>query len=386
MITKTHVEQYFNEVKDPRSRKSSHDFYEILTIAICCAICGLYEWEDMVLFAETHYSWLIDKVGLILENGIPSEATFRRVLMAINGKSFELCFMRWAEVFREIIKDDILCIDGKTARGSRNKSDKDRAVHLLNVWSYENGVVIGQQAIDKKTNEITAIPEMLELLFIEGCTVTIDAMGCQKEIVSIIRKRKADYLISLKGNQGDLHKDVSKHLNELLDGDRSNTIHSYYEAEIELDHGRIEKRRCLAVTVDLKEQKYTNAHLWKDLKTVVIIESTRINKLTKKATIERRCFISSLECDAKKILETARAHWSIENSLHWILDVSCGEDDSKINSKNAPIVMSALRKIGVNFVKADKDSKRSFKKRQKKALMSLDYLEKILALGLLNHS
>lgn len=385
MITKTQVEQYFNEVKDPRSRKSRHDFYEILTIAICCAICGLYEWEDMVIFAEIHYSWLIERAGLTLENGIPSEATFRRVLTAIDGKNFELCFMRWAEVFRKIINGDILCIDGKTAKGSHNKTDKERAIHLLNVWSYKNGVVIGQQAIDKKTNEITAIPEMLELLFLEGCTVTIDAMGCQKEIVSLIRKKKGHYLINLKGNQGDLHRDVSKHLGELLDGDRSNTNHSYHEAKIELDHGRIEQRRCLAVPVDLKEREYDSAHLWKDLNTVAIIESTRIDKSTGKKTTERRCFLTSLECDAEKILETARAHWSIENSLHWILDVSCGEDNSKINSKNAPIVMAALRKIGVNFVKADKDSKRSFKKRQKKALMSLDYLEKILALGLLNH-
>lgn len=226
---------------------------------------------------------------------------------------------------------------------------------------------------------------MLELLFIEGCTVTIDAMGCQKEIVSIIRKKKGHYLLNLKGNQGDLHRDVSKHLNELLDGDHSKTGHSYHEAKVELDHGRIEQRRCLAVPVDLKEREYDSAHLWQDLKTVAIIESIRIDKSTGKETIERRCFLSSLECDAKKILETARAHWSIENSLHWVLDVSCGEDNSKINSKNAPLVMAALRKIAVNFVRADTDSKRSFKKRQKKALMSLDYLEKILALGLLNH-
>lgn len=384
MITKAHVEKYFSDVKDPRSRKSPHDFYEILTIAICCSICGLYEWEDMVIFTEIHYSWLTERIGLTLIGGIPSEATFRRILTAIDGKNFELCFIKWAKVFRQIIQGDILCIDGKTARGSRKKNE--RGIHLLNVWSHNNGVVIGQGAVDKKTNEITAIPEMLELLFLEGCTVTIDAMGCQKDIVSIIRKRKAHYLINLKGNQGDLHRDVSSHLNKLLDStDRIEIIHSYYKANTELDHGRIEIRRCLAVPVDLKEREYGDAHLWKDLNTVAIIESTRIDKATGKTSTERRCFLTSHECNAEKILEIARAHWGIENSLHWVLDVSCGEDDSKINSKNAPIVMSALRKIGINFVRADKDSKRSFKKRQKKALMSLEYLEKILALGLLNH-
>lgn len=385
MITKQHIEKYFNEVKDPRSRKSRHDFHEILTIAICCAICGLYEWDDMVIFTEIHYSWLLERAGLILENGIPSEATFRRVLIALDGKNFELCFVKWAKVFREIVSGDILCVDGKTARGSRRKSDKERATHLLNVWSHKNGVVIGQQAIDSKTNEITAIPEMLGLLFLEDCTVTIDAMGCQKDIVSLIRKKKGHYLISLKGNQGDLHRDVSNHLNALLDGDRSKVNHSYYETQAEIDHGRIETRRCLALSVNPREKEYAGAHLWKDLNTVAIIECTRINKSTGEVSKERRCFISSLEANAEKILETARAHWSVENSLHWVLDVSCSEDESKINTKNGPLVMSALRKIGINFVKADKESKRSFKKRQKKALMSLDYLEKLLALGLLNH-
>jgi predicted transposase YbfD/YdcC len=385
MITKIHIEKYFDEVDDPRSRKSPHDFYEILTIAICCAICGLYEWEDMVIFTEIHFSWLIDTIGLKLENGIPSEATFRRVLTAIDGKNFELSFIKWAEVFREIVKGDILCFDGKIARGSRKKSTNESAVHLLNVWSHKNGVVIGQKAIDKKTNEITAIPEMLDLLFLEGCTVTIDAMGCQKDIVACIRKKKGHFLISLKGNQQTLHRDVAKHLNALLDNDRTNINHSYYESKTEIDHGRIETRRCLAISVNLKEKEYGDAHLWKDLNTVAIIESTRINKSTGEVSTERRCFISSLEANAEKILETARAHWSIENSLHWVLDVSCNEDNSKINTKNGPLVMSALRKIGVNFVKADKESKRSFRKRQRKALMSLDYLEKLLALGLLHH-
>jgi predicted transposase YbfD/YdcC len=386
VISKTSVVSFFSEVEDPRSRECLHDFYDILTIAICCAICGLDEWEDMVIFTEIHYSWLLDRLGLNLKNGIPSEATFRRILIAIDADKFELCFIKWAAAFRKIIHGDIIAIDGKTVRGSRKKNLDQKGIHLLNVWSYENGVVLAQRVVDKKTNEITTIPEILEMLFLEGCTVTTDAMGCQKEIAALIIEKKANYLLGLKGNQGDLHKDVAKHLNELLDTGERSEQSSYYETEVELDHGRIEFRKCLAVTVDAREKEYSGAHLWSKLNTVAIVEATRIEKSTGLVSSERRCFISSLGCDASLILKTVRAHWSVENSLHWVLDVACGEDDSKINSKNAPRIMSALRKIGINFVKSDTETKRSFRKRQRKAAMSLDYLEKILALGLLNHS
>jgi predicted transposase YbfD/YdcC len=340
----------------------------------------------MVIFTEIHYSWLLDRLGLNLKNGIPSEATFRRILIAIDADKFELCFIKWAAAFRKIIHGDIIAIDGKTVRGSRKKNLDQKGIHLLNVWSYENGVVLAQRVVDKKTNEITTIPEILEMLFLEGCTVTTDAMGCQKEIAALIIEKKANYLLGLKGNQGDLHKDVAKHLNELLDTGERSEQSSYYETEVELDHGRIEFRKCLAVTVDAREKEYSGAHLWSKLNTVAIVEATRIEKSTGLVSSERRCFISSLGCDASLILKTVRAHWSVENSLHWVLDVACGEDDSKINSKNAPRIMSALRKIGINFVKSDTETKRSFRKRQRKAAMSLDYLEKILALGLLNHS
>jgi predicted transposase YbfD/YdcC len=379
VITKESIENSFNLVDDPRSRKCPHNFYDILTIAICCAICGLYEWEDMELFAELHCDWLREKLGVLLEKGIPSESTFRRVLISIDHKQFELCFTIWAQRFRKVIKGDILCFDGKTARGSR--TTEERGFHFLNVWSYENGIVLGQNTVDKKTNEITAIPEILDMLFLEDCTVTLDAMGCQKEIAEKITKKNGDYLICLKGNQEGLHRDVKKDLESLLDSGNWSKNESYYESKLEIDHGRIEHRRCLAKTVDTEVKDYDGAHLWAGLKTVAIIESTRIEKVSGKKSTERRCFITSLKCDAKKILETSRAHWSVENSLHWVLDVSCREDNSKIYTKNGPKIMSALRKMGVNFVKADKETKRSFRKRQRKASLSLDYLEKILVLG-----
>lgn len=386
IISKTKLVEYFKDVKDPRSRKSLHDFYDILTIAICCAICGLDEWEDMVIFAEIHYSWLIERLGVTLKNGIPSEATFRRVLIAIDADKFELCFINWAAVLRKIMANDVIAIDGKTSRGSRCNSANKKGIHLLNVWSHANGIVLAQRAVDSKTNEITVIPEILDLLFLEGCTVTTDAMGCQKEIAALIIEKKANYVLGLKGNQGDLYKDAEKHLNELLDSSNVVEKHSYHETNAELDHGRIEVRKCLAVPVDAKEKMYSGAHLWSGLKTIAIIESRRLKKSTGVVSKERRCFISSLGCDAALILETARAHWGIENSLHWVLDVNFGEDDSKINTKNAPRILSALRKIGLNFIKSDKESKRSFRKRQRKAAMSVGYLEEILTLGLLNYS
>mgnify|MGYP002621822998 CR=1 FL=1 len=276
---------------------------------------------------------------------------------------------------------DVIPIDGKTSKGSRNGKE---VLHCVNAWSRENGITLGQVATAEKSNEITAIPELIEQLDLKGCVVTIDAMGCQKSIASKIIEEEADYFLALKGNQGIFYKEVSEYLNKQFDllNSGEDFIGDFYETPEEDGHGRIEKRKCLSVTVNPEDKDFDSVHFWNEIKSITVVESWRTSKKTGETSITRRFYISSTKANAEKHLNYSRGHWSIENELHWVLDVQYGEDSSKVKS-NAARNQATLRKFGLNMIKKYPKTKkrRSLKGCQKQASMSYEYLEGILGIG-----
>ncbi len=379
MVTETIVlVEYFEELEDPRSRDCPHNFMEILIICICAVICGMETWNEMALFARERQEWFINEVGFKLEHGVPSSQTFRRVISAIDPLKFQKQFIEWAQALSKKIAGDIVAIDGKTSCGSYDTSLDQNPIHIVSAWSTENGITLGQLAVDKKSNEITAIPELLDMLVLKGCIITIDAMGCQKNIASKIISKTAHYVFGLKGNQGFFAQQVRTHLDQLFDSKNIQLEHSFYEAPATVDHGRIEKRKSLAILIKPVDREYDSVQMWEGLRSAVIIERTRIDKATQKATTERAYYISSLEPDAKKLQESSQAHWDVENKLHWMLDMNFGEDSSRIRTGDAPYNLSAIRKVAYYHLKQETSQKSGIKMKQKKAALSPEYLKKIL--------
>ena len=378
-ISKSLVEEYFNELEDPRdSRGKRHDLLEIILLAIIGSICKTDDWEEIVAICESKENWL--RTFLDLKHGIPSHDTFERVFAEINPKEFANCFTAWSQALAKITDGAIVAIDGKILRSSYRDSSKKSALHLVNIWCCSNGLSLGQIAVNKKSNEITAIPELIRLLDLNKKIVTIDAMGCQKEIAKDIRKAKADYVLALKGNQGLFHKNVKSFLDKGIEEGFKREC-DFFETKLEKDHGRIEKRLCYSVPLtdsDIEEKLFDNIRAWKDLKTVFVIESRKYNVKTKKNTSKRRYYITSLSLSAKELQDIVRSHWGIENNLHWVLDVVFKEDESRVRKDNAPQNLAMARKIALNLLKKDSTSKKSLKTRRVKAASSNQYLQDIL--------
>ena len=380
MITeKIGLAEHFKDLEDPRSRDCPHNFFEILIISICAVICGMETWEEMRLLAIERQDWFTKTVGLKLEHGIPSKQTFMRVISAIDPLKFQEQFIAWAQAVSKNLQG-VVAIDGKTCCGSSDTTLGKRPLHIVSAWCQANGITLGQLAVDEKSNEITAIPKLLDMLVLKGCIITIDAMGCQKEIAAKIIAEAAHYVFGLKGNQGFFAQQVRDHLDKIFDsGDVTNIEHSFYESPATVDHGRIEKRKALAILIKPEDREYDSVQQWAGLKSAVLIERTRIDKATKKESVERAYYISSLEPDAQKLLECSKAHWEVENKLHWMLDVNFGEDASKIRTGDAPHNLSAIRKVSLYHLKQETSQKLSIKSKQKKAALSTEYLEKVLA-------
>lgn len=382
MVTdKLGIVKHFEELEDPRSR-CEHDFLEIIIITICAVMCGMFEWEEIALFAEYKEDWLKKTLGLNLNAGIPSVHTFRRVISAIKAEAFQQCFDNWVKSIYKKKAGEVIALDGKTSRGTYDDSKDQDPLHLVNVVACSQGISLSQQAVDRKSNEITAIPILLERLDIKDTVITTDAMGCQKEIAKLIIKKKADYVLALKGNQGLFFKHVENHLEKIFNlEDRSGIEHSYYEAATELGHGRIETRKCLVLPVNVKDKEYDSVIDWKGIQSVALVESIRIDKQTGKTSMERRFYVSSLPADAKEILRCSREHWKVE-SFHWSLDLSFREDDSRIRTEEAPHNLSAIRKIAFNYLKLEKTCKKSMKYKQRKAFIDDIYRDLVLGLNL----
>jgi predicted transposase YbfD/YdcC len=359
---------HLSSIVDPRvERTLDHSLLDILMISVCAILCGAEGFADFERFGNAKIEWL--STFLKLPNGIPSHDTFGRVFAAINPRQFSQCFSNWTKELRKSLKGEIVAIDGKTLRRSHSRSKGKAAIHMVSAWAHENQLVLGQRKVDAKSNEITAIPELLRTLDLEGCIVTIDAMGCQKEITKEIRDAKADYVISLKGNQSNLHMEVEALFDIAQSDDNFATMpHDFLETK-EKNHGRHETHRYWITNDTAWLGKHSE---WSDLNAIGMVESVR--KMEDKITTERRFYICSIEADARKFARAVRSHWSIENSLHWSLDVNFGEDQCRVREGNAAENFAILRHLAINILKADTTLKCGIKAKQKSAGWDHSYL------------
>jgi predicted transposase YbfD/YdcC len=356
---------YFSTLTDPRvERSKEHLLSDIIFITIAAVICGAETWNDIELYGITKELWL--KEFLKLPNGIPSHDTFNRVFSALNPKELETCFVEWVKDVSTLTAGDVISIDGKSIRGSKKGNSKS-IVHLVSAWSQANHLVLGQVKVDDKSNEITAIPKLLQVLDLKGCMVTIDAMGCQREIAQQIIKQEAHYVLAVKGNQGSLEAAVQ----DTIRFEKPNDVYQ----EIDTGHGRIETRTC-SVYSNLKHIE--EAKKWEQLTSVVRLESIRENKSTGVKQTETRLYISSMASSAKTIAAAIRGHWGIENSLHWSLDVSFNEDKSQKQNAYAVENFSIINRIALNLLKNEKSKKVGVKGRRLNAGWDNTYLTKVL--------
>ena len=359
------------QVPDPRRERTKlHQLVDILVIAVCATICAAETWEEIEEFGQAKESWF--KKFLALPNGIPSHDTFRRVFLLINPQKFQESFLIWMRALTRETEGEIVAIDGKQARGARTTSGKE-GLRMVSAWAAEQCLVLGQIKTAEKSNEITAIPLLLELLELKGCIVTIDAMGCQREIAAQIISQEADYVLSLKGNQGQLHEEVEEYF---AWAERINFKDLEYDScrTLEKDHGRIEERRCW-VTPDT--DWFTEKAQWAGLRCFIMVEHKR-EVIGGATSIERRYFISSLAPDAKQALRCVRGHWGIENSLHWVLDVAFREDACRTRTGHAPENLATLRHIAVNLLKQERSCKLGVKSKRLKAGWDESYMLKVL--------
>jgi len=338
------IQAHFSVLPDPRiNRRRRHKLLDILVIALCGGLCGIDDWAGVEIYGHLKEDWF--RSFLELPGGIPSHDTFGRVFSRLDPKAFEACFRSWIEALAEQAAPGVVAIDGKTLRGSFDAAADKSPLHMVSAFSATSGLCLGQEATDAKSNEITAIPALLQTLALKGCIVTIDAMGCQREIAKqIVADAKADYVLALKGNQGTLHQDVKNYF-EAPNTPWKEVPHSLCE-ETDKGHGRIEIRRVIA-TDDIKWLPQRKE--WRGLTSSAMVESTRI--IGAKETTERRFYISSLPADAAKIGSAVRQHWAIENRLHGCLDVTYNDDASRIRKDYGPQNMTVLRRLSVNLLR-----------------------------------
>lgn len=331
----------FEDLYDPRCRKCRYPLDEILLSALCAVLCGVDDWETMTLWGRSQLAWL--RKHLPYENGIPSPDTFSRVFAALNPVLFEQCFVAWVSHLCPSLEGQHVAIDGKSVRGSRTREAS--ALHLVSAWCSNNGLSLAQVSTADKSNEITAIPELLGALELAGATVSIDAMGTQHEIAQTIVDAKADYVLAVKDNQPRL----ADGMRQWFEAARQDQLaHSYWEhTEHDKAHGRLETRIC-RVSEDVHWLS-SLGQPWAGVKRLVMIESTR--QLGEKLTTEQRYYISSKPAKAVELMQIVRAHWGIENQLHWVLDVSWAEDACLIRDKVAARNMASLRKITLNLAR-----------------------------------
>lgn len=368
------IEQYFGELPDPRSGQNvQHKLMDIVTIAICAIICGADNWVDIEQFGKAKQGWLSS--FLELPHGIPSHDTFARVFRRLKPEAFQASFQNWTQVLAARLHRQGLAVDGKQLRGSKDGVlDKD-GIYMVSAWAQESHLVLAQDKVDEHSNEITAIPRLLELLDIEDSIITLDAMGCQTAIAQTIVEQGADYVMAVKGNQGTLFEDLSA----LFDTPATQQTADYHRT-ITKDHGRIEIRQCWALA-DPEEVAHINDYkTWEKLRSVVKVQAER-RLPGQEPTFKTRYFISSLPPQAKHMLQVIRGHWGIENGLHWVLDIAFREDESRARKDHAPQNLAILRHIAVNLLKQESSLKVGVKAKRLRAGWDEHYLLKVLAVS-----
>lgn len=366
----------FASLKDPRVQRTRlHSLNDILVITICGFVCGVDNWVDLELFGKAKLAWF--KTFLQLPSGIPSHDTFGRLYAALDPVEFSRCFARWMRGISKVTDGQLVALDGKALRRSFDTAAEKSAIHMVSAWAARNHVVLGQVKTDEKSNEITAIPKLLEMLYLEGCLVTLDAMGCQREVVKQIVDKGADYVISLKANHPTLHAQVKDFFREARLERFETVAHSFFET-FDAAHGRTEKRRYwLTAQLDNFRQRGE----WAGLTSLGMVEAERtVNGVT---SLEVRYFISSLSGDdAEKFGTAVRGHWGIENKLHWVLDVAFREDESRVRKGNAPENMAMMRHVALNLLKTATTSQKrvSIQSRRKLAGWNHEFLAHVLGL------
>lgn len=368
------IGSYFATVDDPRKERTrDHALLDIIVIALAAIICGADSWVAVAEFGRFKQAWLT--TFLDLPNGIPSHDTFGRVFARIDPAQFQHSFVTWVQAIQQV-HGDVIAIDGKTHRRSHDHANDTAALHLVSAWASENRLVLGQVAVDTKSNEITAIPLLLDLLDLRDCTVTIDAMGCQTAIATQIVAHGGDYLLALKGNQPQVHADVVT----LFADARSARQPAYAMTQatsIETGHGRIEQRQAFVISDPSVIAYLNDQDRWTGLRSVVLIESERtLNAIT---TTEQRYYLSSRVLDPATANQHVRAHWGIENRVHWVLDVTFQEDASRIRTDHAPQNMAVLRHITLNLLRQE-PSRGSLKTKRFRCALSEDYLAQVLGI------
>ncbi len=364
---------HFSIIEDPRiDRGKFHRLEDILIIAVCAMLCGAEHFVEFEEFGYAKEDFL--RSFLELPHGIPSHDTFRRVFALLDPQQFADCFRRWTEGLRKAVGAEVVAIDGKTLRRSHDRAKGQEPIHMVSAWARENGLVLGQIKVEDKSNEITAIPQLLRALKLAGCIVTIDAMGCQTKIASEIVAAQADYVLALNGNQSTLHEEVKNFLEDAQAGGFPKIAHDFLETS-ERGHGRVETRRYW-ITADI--DWLTPQAQWEKLTTIGMVESIR--EIQGQVTVERRFYISSMAANAREFARAVRGHWAIENALHWCLDVSFAEDQCRVRTGYAAENLALLRHMALNILKGETTKKRGIKGKQKIAGWNHSYLLKLLAI------
>lgn len=368
------IESYFSELTDPRVvGRSRHKLIDIMVIGICTVICGGDDYEAMEAFGKAKERWF--RTFLELPSGIPSHDTFWRVFSALDPEQFQACFLSWMSAISTQTEGEIVALDGKQLRRSHDKNSGKSSIHMVSAWATSNRLVLGQVKVDEKSNEITAIPELLRRLDISGCLITIDAMGCQVDIADLIIENGGDYLFSLKGNQSNLHEDVILLFDDLEES--GFTAFAYdHSKTIDKGHGRIEIRHCWTISDPELLRFLRGASRFRDIQTVVRVRSER--RIDGVSSIEDRHFIGSATTKASQALLASRTHWQIENALHWVLDIAFREDESRIRKGHGAQNFALLRHIALNALKRETSAKLGIKNKRLKAGWDENYLLNVL--------
>jgi len=369
-LPKISLTRLFADMDDPRVvGRSTYPLVEVVMIAICAVLCGAETWTEVEEFGESKRAWLGQ--FLTLEQGIPSHDTFRRVFSLLPAETFESRFRQWVEQTFQVESGQVIAVDGKTVRGAGL-----RALHLVSAWAHQAGIVLGQRKVTEKSNEITAIPQLLDDLYLAGCIVTLDAMGTQTSIAQKIIAKKADYVLALKGNQGQFHADVAEWF-DWADQQQFHDMPHTYAQTINKNHGRIEIRQCWALSDPRAFEVIRHHDGWTGLQSIVRVKRERRSLNNIPVTPETVYFISSLPPDADVLLRAIRAHWSIENNFHWTLDVVFREDDARLRVLNGAENFAILRRFALNLLKRH-PAKLSLKRKRFKAALDDSFLTQLL--------